>query len=141
MPQILLDTCAFLWFIKGSPELSQPARQAIEDPANSRVMSIASAWEMAIEYVDPKRMAIPYGLTYSFDVLIIDQIDANDINWMPVDIPHIRLIANSYDPVRDHKMKHNDPFDRLIIATAKYMQIPLVSSDHKFEAHGIKVIW
>jgi PIN domain nuclease of toxin-antitoxin system len=47
--RLLLDTHSFLWFISGSPRLSVPARQAIEDPDNVSYLSSASLWEMAIK--------------------------------------------------------------------------------------------
>lgn len=47
--KILLDTHTFLWFIGGSLNLSDTARNAIEDPINQRFLSIASLWEMSIE--------------------------------------------------------------------------------------------
>ena len=46
---LLLDTHAFLWFIDGSAKLSRHARELIEDPANAKVVSAASLWEMAIK--------------------------------------------------------------------------------------------
>lgn len=46
---LLLDTHAALWFLAGDPRLSGTARQAIEDLANTRLFSIASAWEIAIK--------------------------------------------------------------------------------------------
>jgi len=47
--RVLLDTHSFLWFIAGSPMLSQSAKTCIEDAANEKLISIASIWEMAIK--------------------------------------------------------------------------------------------
>ena len=37
--RVLLDTHAFLWFIAGSPMLSQRAKTCIEDAANEKLIS------------------------------------------------------------------------------------------------------
>jgi PIN domain nuclease of toxin-antitoxin system len=47
--KLLLDTHTFLWLIAGDPNLSLGARQAIEDPENEPLLSIASLWEMAMK--------------------------------------------------------------------------------------------
>lgn len=36
---------------------------------------------------------------------------------------------------------HKDPFDRLLIAQALAEQIPLISTDTRFDAYGIERIW
>ena len=46
---LLLDTHTFLWFCQDDPALSAPAKGLIEDPANRKLMSVASAWEIAIK--------------------------------------------------------------------------------------------
>ena len=46
---LLLDTHTLLWFLKDDPQLSQPAKASIEDPANRKLVSIASYWEIAIK--------------------------------------------------------------------------------------------
>jgi PIN domain nuclease of toxin-antitoxin system len=44
-----LDTHVFLWFIQGSQNLSETARNLIEDQGNQKLLSIASLWEMSIK--------------------------------------------------------------------------------------------
>jgi PIN domain nuclease of toxin-antitoxin system len=48
--RLLLDTHTFLWFIIGSPKLSEKARASIEDTTNERLLSTASLWEIAIKH-------------------------------------------------------------------------------------------
>jgi PIN domain nuclease of toxin-antitoxin system len=47
--RLLLDTHTLLWFLNDDPSLSATARAAIENPANQKLVSIATAWEMAIK--------------------------------------------------------------------------------------------
>jgi PIN domain nuclease of toxin-antitoxin system len=42
--RLLLDTHTFLWFIEGSLNLSDVARNLIEDQANQRFLSVAMEW-------------------------------------------------------------------------------------------------
>ncbi|HEY2329138.1 MAG TPA: type II toxin-antitoxin system VapC family toxin [Verrucomicrobiae bacterium] len=47
--KLLLDTHALLWFIGNDPQLSAPARQAIENPQHEKFVSAASLWEIAVK--------------------------------------------------------------------------------------------
>jgi hypothetical protein len=46
---LLLDTHAFLWFWWADPLLSATASAVIRDPANRKLVSPASSWEVAIK--------------------------------------------------------------------------------------------
>ena len=46
---IILDTHTFLWFVNDDPRLGPRATALIEDLANTRFLSVASAWEIAIK--------------------------------------------------------------------------------------------
>ena len=46
---LLLDTHAFIWFVEGSIELSENAKDFILDTNNIKYISVASLWEMSIK--------------------------------------------------------------------------------------------
>lgn len=46
---LLLDTHVILWFFWDDPQLSATARNAITDPQNRKLVSLASCWEIAIK--------------------------------------------------------------------------------------------
>ena len=48
--RLLLDSNAFLWWSEASPKLSTAAHNAITDPANETLISIATPWELAIRH-------------------------------------------------------------------------------------------
>ncbi len=81
----LWDTHTFLWFINGSPLLSQSARQLIETPGAENLLSIASIWEMAIKHSIGK-------LSFSrpFDMFVSQQITRNGIRKLPIEQEHKR---------------------------------------------------
>jgi len=45
----ILDTHALIWFLNGDAQLSQVAREAIEQSQNDKYVSVASLWEIAIK--------------------------------------------------------------------------------------------
>jgi len=47
--EYLIDTHAFLWFVNGSIEISQKARDIIQNPKNVMYLSLASFWEIVIK--------------------------------------------------------------------------------------------
>lgn len=47
--RLLLDTHALLWWVEDDPQLSPVARRQIADERNDCLVSLASAWEMAIK--------------------------------------------------------------------------------------------
>jgi PIN domain nuclease of toxin-antitoxin system len=127
--KLLLDTHAFLWFIIGSPNLSDTARALIEDAANERFLSVASLWEMAIKVSIGK-----LSLSSTFDVLIPQQLSLNGIALLNIEVAHAAIVATL-------PFHHRDPFDRLLIAQAMVEKMPVVSIDAAFDTYGITRLW
>ncbi|MCK6562974.1 type II toxin-antitoxin system VapC family toxin [bacterium] len=126
---LLLDTHAFLWFIKDDASLSLRARGLIEEPENKRLLSIVSLWEIAIKASLGKIV-----LKLPFDALMPRQLQENDIDLLPIALPHLGLVERL-------PFHHRDPFDRLIIAQSLVENLPLVSIDSQFDKHGVQRLW
>ena len=47
---LLLDTCAFIWLASAPELLGTKAAKALDDPANDRVLSLASVWEITLKH-------------------------------------------------------------------------------------------
>ena len=127
--KLLLDTHAFLWFIMGSANLSDKARILIEDPANERLLSVASLWEIAI-----KASLGKLALSSSFEDLIPEQLRLNGIGLLNIRVDHLSVLTTL-------PFHHRDPFDRLIIAQAILENFPVVSIDAAFDTYGITRLW
>jgi PIN domain nuclease of toxin-antitoxin system len=127
--KFLLDTHSFLWFIDGNARLSMAARQLIEEPANERLVSIASLWEIAIK-------ASLGRLTFAqpFATLLPDQLQRNSMQVLDITVAHTTAVASL-------PFHHRDPFDRMLIAQALVEVIPIVSVDSAFDAYGISRLW
>ena len=47
---LLLDTCAFIWWDSGGGDLTPVALAALQAPANRLHLSLASIWEMQLKH-------------------------------------------------------------------------------------------
>lgn len=130
---IVLDTHTLVWWVSGDPLLSKRARTAIEreQPDGDIIVSSISAWEIAM-LVERGRLVL------SMDVgswlSTVAQIDA--VHFLPVDV---EVATKSVDLPGDF---HKDPADRMIVATARKLSVPLVTKDEKIRAYAhVKTIW
>jgi PIN domain nuclease of toxin-antitoxin system len=126
---LLLDTHAFLWFIASDARLSRQAQELIETPANRRLLSMASLWEMAIKVSLGKLT-----LAQPFDEFIPRQLQLNQIEVLAIELPHVTAVV-------EMPFHHRDPFDRLMAAQCRIEGFPIVSSDPIFDAYSIRRIW
>jgi len=131
---LILDTHVLLWWVNGSDALSKVAEKAIRktlSQGSEIIISSISAWEVS--------MLIEKGrLTLSMDVeswfAEISQIDG--VRFSPVD--NEIAIKSTVLPGNFHK----DPADRMIVATARKLAVPLVTADEKIRNYEhVKTIW
>ena len=127
--RLMLDTHTFLWYITNSPEVSDKARQHIDDEQNQILLSAASVWEMAIKHSQGK-----LSLTMPFDVFVLLQLRMNDFRQLDIQRRHIDAVATL-------PFHHHDPFDRLLVSQAMVERIPLLSANSAFDAYPIQRVW
>lgn len=127
--RVLLDTHTLLWFYLGDAQLSVAARLLIEDAANTKLVSPASYWELAVKVALGK-----YALTESYDDFIQHAIFENGFHILPIEPRHTGVLV----ALPHH---HKDPFDRLLAAQAMAEGIPLVSVDPAFDPYPITRLW
>src|SRR5437667_12643075 len=102
--QLLLDSHAFLWWVKNDRALKRRARAAIADVDNECFLSHASAWEMAIKASLGKlKLSSPVGQ------FVLDQCETNNFQLLPITLAHVAAVESL-------PFHHRDPFDRLLIA-------------------------
>jgi len=126
---LLLDTHAFLWFIASDPRLSNQAQSLIQTPANRRLLSMASLWEMAIKVSLGKLM-----LAQPFDQFIPRQLQLNQIEVLAIELSHLAAVVAM-------PFHHRDPFDRLMAAQCQIEGLPIVSNDPVFDAYSVRRVW
>lgn len=124
---LLLDTCAFLWFLEDSTKLSQTAKTAIEN-SEMVYLSIVSLWEIAIKKSLGK-------LEIKQTIAELAQICRGaNITILPIKVSYL-------DRLGTLPKVHGDPFDRLIISTATEEGIPIATHDAQIVRYDIPVIW
>jgi PIN domain nuclease of toxin-antitoxin system len=126
--KLLLDTPVVLWSATDPGRLSNEARAALEDGANDVLVSVVSAWEVAIkqslgklDLPSPAEQWLPSVLARSgFEVA--------------------ELSLSAALRVRGLAWHHRDPFDRLLIAHALEDGCTIVTHDDVLSAYGVAVL-
>lgn len=130
---ILLDTHAWVWWLGAPEHLSESALEAVERArtAGRVCVSSISVWEAAL-LVERQRLT----LTLPFHEWLARCESLPFLRFVPVDN---RIAARS---VHLPGELHKDPADRLIVATALELDVPLVTRDGKLRAHEhVSTIW
>ena len=127
--KLLMDTHAFIWWDNDTTRLSPQAIALFQDPANTLLLSVASAWEMQIK-IQLGKLQLPLGL----EDMIAGQQSLNRLEVLPVNLAHVLALDN----LPSH---HKDPFDRLLIAQAIVEDAVLVSRDPIFSQYPVNVQW
>lgn len=127
--RVLLDTHALVWALGEPDRLSPRARATIADHATVVFVSLTSAWELAIlQSLDRVRLTVPLA------TLFTEGLAALRFQLLPIRLPYVVGVA----ALPQH---HRDPFDRLLVATAKAERLTVVSADREFKGYGIPVLW
>jgi len=125
----LLDTHALLWLITDDKRLSPRAKEAFLDQENVLFFSAASYWEICIKISLGKLQ-----LETNWQEVIQNEMAANAIYWLPVEVSHCAELTKL-------PFHHRDPFDRMLVAQAVVEEMQLLSRDRRLSAYGIKRVW
>jgi len=93
------------------------------------LLSIATPWEMAIKAGLGK-------LENGAEILddFENRVTASGYRMLETSIKH--AIRSGYLP-----RYHKDPFDRLLVAQALDLNVPILSSDDIFDLYGVRRVW
>ena len=127
--RLLLDTHTLLWFALADPQLSGTARTLIMEPANAKLVSPASYWEIAVKISVKK-----YALSKPYEVFMQEAIDKNGFGYLHIEPKHTARLTTL-------PFHHKDPFDRLLVAQAMVEGIPIISNDTALDAYGVVRLW
>lgn len=122
---LLLDTHILVWIAAGDRRLEPTALEAILDPETPLFVSAVVAWEYAdLEHRGRFDGAGPLGpLLERLDITILDY---------PADL---WAIAATLPAI------HRDPVDRMLIAHAMAVAMPLVTADADIRRYPIDTLW
>ena len=129
----LLDTHVLLWALFDDEKLSDRARAEISNTNNRILVSIISYWEISLKYGIGKLELKGIAPEELLQV-------AHEIGFETLNISEKEVAAFYKLP----KIKHKDPFDRLIIWQAINRQVTLISKDRsvrKYKEFGLETFW
>jgi PIN domain nuclease of toxin-antitoxin system len=125
----LIDTHKLLWSVEDPSKVSAAALAVMQDPANDRLLSAATIWELAIKVGQGKLvLSMPYRPW--METAIADL----KLTVLPITVAY----AERQSALPPH---HKDLFDRLLIAQALVEGIPIVSADVAFDPYGVTRNW
>ena len=125
---IVLDTSALVFWTLDPAQLSERAKQVIEETEQINISSI-SVWEIALK-VKRGKLAIP--LTIDDYVERLNQLDRLKITAVDV--------QNWLDNL-NLSWEHRDPADRTIVALAARLGCPLLTSDSRIAEFYEETVW
>jgi len=116
---IILDTHIWIWNVQGDKRLSKEHLNLIrEDEKDEKGISAISLWEVA-KAVELKRLNFSIPIEDWFSIAL----NQSGIALLPltssIAVESTKLPGNF----------HKDPFDQLIVATARIFDVPLITVD------------
>jgi PIN domain nuclease of toxin-antitoxin system len=114
--RVLLDTHIFLWLHSERKRLGERL-SLLEAQQTERIFSAASSWEIAIKYAlgrlplpEPPQRYVP------------SRMRAIRAIGLPIEHSHALAVA-------ELPLLHRDPFDRLLIAQAQLLDVPILTAN------------
>jgi PIN domain nuclease of toxin-antitoxin system len=125
--KVLLDTHVFLWLQTQHKRLGEHL-SLVEDPSNERLLSAASSWEIAIKHrlgrlplPEPPQRYVP------------SRMRAIGAVALPIEHSHALAVA-ALEPL------HSDPFDRLLVAQAGLLDVPILTADAAIAQYPVRTL-
>jgi PIN domain nuclease of toxin-antitoxin system len=130
----MLDTHVLLWWANGDADMMSDDAvaviAAVSQPGEIMISSI-TAWEIAM-LVARGRLSLSMNVTAWLGLVQQTQT----IRFVPIDN---EIGVNSVELPGEF---HKDPADRLIVATARKFNVPIVTADEKLRSYPhVRTIW
>jgi PIN domain nuclease of toxin-antitoxin system len=119
--RLLLDTHILLWWLMGDRRLPKTLASALASPDHDVAVSAASLWEVAIKHSLGR-------IKVDVDELV-SSIASDGFSELPVLFHHALKL-------RFLPRRHDDPFDRILIAQSLVEGRRLVTTDKAILAYG-----
>jgi PIN domain nuclease of toxin-antitoxin system len=125
--RLLLDTHVFLW-LQTEPERLGSRLALVEHRGNERLLSAVSSWEIAIKHglgrlplPEPPQRYVP------------SRMRAIGARALAIEHGHALAVA-ALEPL------HKDPFDRLLVAQAKALDIAILTADAAIAQYPVRTL-
>jgi PIN domain nuclease of toxin-antitoxin system len=124
---VLLDTHVFLW-ANADPDRLGEHRELVADGRTELLWSAASTWEIAIK-AGLGRLELPEPV----ERYVPDRMRRLGVTGLAIDHRHAAAVAE-LPPV------HRDPFDRLLVAQAQALGVPILTADETIARYDVEVL-
>lgn len=125
--RVLIDTHYVLWAAINSKRMEPWARKLIADLDNEILVSAASVYEISLKVRLGK---LPEAVEFESD--LIENIESRlGYTLLPLEPTSMMRAARFEHP-------HADPFDRMIAAQAVQNNLPVLSTDARLDAFGVR---
>ena len=126
----LLDTHTLLWYIdivdKQTNKLSIKAEELIDNPQNVVYISSASLWEITIK-IGLRKLDVNLNK-------LLNELDKVGFTILHAENAYLKELLGL-------PTIHNDPFDRLLIATAISEDMTLITKDDNIQQYNVQWVW
>ena len=115
--KLLLDTHVWIWSLTAPDRLPPKVRRVLEKDGQEIWLSPVSSWELAL-LVEKGRISL----------------DGHLEAWLPRATARFQEAPVSHDiatAFADVRLPHGDPADRLLVATARVLNLTLVTADER----------
>jgi PIN domain nuclease of toxin-antitoxin system len=127
--KLLLDTHTALWLVNEHEKLSLNAKALLLNEEHTLFISIASLWEIAIKASLGKLSEFSGGVEF-----FITQVNKMPITLLQITPRHIEIVEIL-------PFIHRDPFDRMLISTAKAEEMTIITADENIHKYDVPAIW
>ena len=130
---VVLDTCAWVWRCSSPTKLSTAAAAAVarEKRGGGLVVSVFSCWEVA-KLVQKRKLRFSIPCREWLE----EAVRADGVTLHPLTL-EICLASTELPGAF-----HGDPADQIIVATARALSLPVVTSDRKIlDYPHVQTIW
>ena len=126
--KLLLDTHVLVWWLEDPRRLSRRAATILANRNNDILVSAAVGWEIAIK-VGVGKMK-PRSILQDLDRVLAEEA----FSELPITLD--AAVRAGLLPLH-----HRDPFDRLLVAQAQSLNVPILSADGVLDLYDIKRLW
>jgi PIN domain nuclease of toxin-antitoxin system len=126
--EALLDTHVVIWWFENAPRLSKRAAAILASPGNTLVVSAAVGWEISIK--------VNAGKLESSELIGDVHGYLAREGWLDLPISMDHAVRAGLLPLH-----HRDPFDRLLVAQAQALNLPILSADRGLDEYDVRRLW
>ena len=126
--RILIDTHYVLWAAIDSARMKPWAKELLASLHNDILVSAASLYEISLKV---RRGKLPEAVEFESD--LIDNIERLGYTLLPLERESMMRAAR-------FETAHADPFDRMIAAQAIQNNLPILSTDSRLDAFGVRLM-